>query len=178
MQFFQASPNTYMTKHNTAQYIESFLGLQEVIDNMPGVKNRDRSERIDVFDIVVTDTELREFTRKLFSDGHHARSVEEAFKFLNNLVKERSMICSADGSGLMKQVFSANCPILKLNTGNSPSEKDEQLGYMEIFAGCMTGVRNPRAHEHNWEDTETRALQLLSPANHLVDRVRLSQKAP
>lgn len=48
---------------------------------------------------------------------------------------------------------------------------------MQIFAGCMTGIRNPRAHDADWEDTEQRALQLLVFANHLIERVYLSEKA-
>ena len=76
----------------------------------------------------------------------------------------------------MKRTFSANSPILRLNAGVTQSEQDEQLGYMEIFAGVMTGIRNPRAHEDEWEDQEYRALQLLMLADHLVDRVRNSVK--
>ncbi|PZN08175.1 MAG: hypothetical protein DIU69_10450 [Bacillota bacterium] len=57
------------------------------------------------------------------------------------------------------------------------SERDEQLGYMEIFSGCMTGIRNPRAHEHDWEDSERRALELLTLANHLVERVLAATKS-
>ena len=71
----------------------------------------------------------------------------------------------------------ANTPILKINAGESTSERDEQIGYMQIFSGCMTGIRNPRAHECDWEDSEQRALQLLVWANHLVERIRLSEKA-
>ena len=51
-------------------------------------------------------------------------------------------------------------------------------GYMEIFSGCMTGIRNPRAHKHDWEDTQHRALQLLIFADHLIERVRNSKKQP
>ena len=76
-----------------------------------------------------------------------------------------------------RQVFNGNTPILKINAGESASERDEQIGYMQIFSGCMTGIRNPRAHECDWEDSEQRALQLLVLANHLVERIRLSEKA-
>lgn len=143
-------------------------GIQSVIPQVSG-NGQDR------FNTFVTDGELAKVTRKLFLDGHHARAIEEAYKFLNNLVKKQTGI-SSDGSALMKQAFSANSPVLKLNAGTNQSEKDEQLGYMEIFSGCMTGIRNPRAHEHEWEDSEMRALQLLALANHLVERVRLSTK--
>jgi uncharacterized protein (TIGR02391 family) len=125
---------------------------------------------------LVNDADLYKAVAKLFYDGHHAQAVEKAFKFLNNLVKKNSGIDSADGSGLMKSVFSAQNPVLCLNALSSKSEKDEQLGYMEIFSGVMTGIRNPRAHEHEWEDTEERAIELLCLANHLVQKVRNASK--
>lgn len=46
---------------------------------------------------------------------------------------------------------------------------------MQIFAGCMTGIRNPRAHDSDWEDTEDRALQLLMLANHLIERAQMAE---
>lgn len=126
---------------------------------------------------IVKDIDLYEVVSRLFYDGHHARAVEEAFKFLNNLVKDRADLGLAkDGVDLMRHAFSPRNPVLRLNSGAKESEQDEQLGYMEIMAGCMTGIRNPRAHEHDWEDSEDRALELLALANHLVQRVKLAAK--
>ena len=68
----------------------------------------------------------------------------------------------------MRAAFSANSPILYLNSFLSISDKDEQRGYMEIFAGVMTGIRNPRVHEHDMEDDPQVALSLLAFANHLM----------
>lgn len=161
-------------------YISLFLNignLKNELASMPGV-DAQRQEVAQtsqsLYDSIVTDPSLRKVTHKLFHDGHHARAVEEAYKCLNNYVKKKSHTTTADGSGLMKSVFSAKAPKLKINVGESQSEIDEQIGYMEIFSGCMTGIRNPRAHEHEWEDTEERALQLLMMANHLFERARNS----
>lgn len=131
------------------------------------------NEKFDAYDIVVTNSKLRKKTEKLFRDGHHARAVEEAYKLIDNLVKNKAGLENTDltGAKLMQNAFSANNPILKLNEGKSTSEKDEQIGYMQIFAGCMTGIRNPRAHETDWEDTEERALLLLAFADHLIERI-------
>ena len=130
------------------------------------------------YDSIVTNKTLRKKTEKLFKDGHHARAVEEAYKLLDNLVKKKACLQQTDltGAKLMQTVFSPNNPILKLNEGISSSEQNEQSGYMQILAGCMTGIRNPRAHDSDWEDTEQRALQLLAFANHLIERVLLSEK--
>jgi len=133
-------------------------------------------EKTDIYDLVITDIGLRKYTRKLFFDGHHARAVEEGYKYLCNLVKKRSEIKGEDGASLMRKVLTPKKPILAINALSTDSEKDEQLGYMEIYAGCMTGIRNPRAHEHEWEDSESRAIQLLTLANHLAERIALSEK--
>ena len=142
------------------------------------VSEEKKNDRGMLYDEVVTNKTLRKTTEKLFKDGHHARSVEEAYKVLDNLVKKKAELLQNDltGSSLMQTVFSPKKPILKLNEGISTSEQNEQSGYMQILAGCMTGIRNPRAHESDWEDTEQHALQLLALANHLVERVLLAEK--
>ena len=126
------------------------------------------------FDQLVTSDLLRQSSRALFADGHYARAVEEAFKCLNNAVKEKSGDTARDGAPLMRTVFSPNAPILKLNTLQSQSDRDEQQGYMDIFAGSMTGIRNPRAHEHSLVDAAEVALELLVLANHLMRKLNQS----
>jgi uncharacterized protein (TIGR02391 family) len=100
-------------------------------------------------------------------DRHYARAVEEAYKCLDNVVKDKSGL-SISGKDLMNQAFSEKNPILKLNDLKTTSERDEQIGYMLIFGGCMTGIRNPRAHEHQKEDAPEVALEMLVWANHLM----------
>lgn len=122
----------------------------------------------------VQDADLRTKTEKLFKDGHYARAVEEAYKFVDNLVKKRvGDLCDASsGVGLMRTTFSPNSPILALNDGLTAADSDEQRGYMDILAGCMMGIRNPRAHDAELEDGQRDALKLLSWADHLVSRVK------
>ena len=139
----------------------------------PGLFHSNLAERapLDRFDEVVTCEPLCSVSRGLFSDGHYARAVEEAFKCLNNEVKVRSCRLNADGAALMRTAFSANSPLVKLNNLQSESEKDEQKDYMDIYAGVMTGIRNPRAHEHQLQDEPAVALELLTLANHLMRKL-------
>lgn len=145
--------------------------IQEEINSFPGVSRPKAGYILPELEQVVTDKKLFETVAKLFQDGHHAKAVQQAFVYLNNLVKRQTRN-TADGAKLMNAVFSPNNPTLTLNALSNQSEIDEQTGYMQIMAGVMTGIRNPRVHEHDWEDTEERALQLLSLANHLVIRVK------
>ena len=133
-----------------------------------------RRNSSDIYNEMITNKLLRNKTQKMFMDGHHASAVEEAYKLLDNIVKRKAGMNNTayTGAALMQKVFTPNKPILKLNAGVTTSEIDEQNGYMQILAGCMIGVRNPRAHESDWEDTEERALQLIIFANHLIERAQ------
>ena len=121
---------------------------------------------VDLFDVLITDPGLISFCKKLFVDGHYSMAVFRAFTYVANTVKQKSGIADKDGSSLMKTVLSLNSPVLRLNPMQSQSERDQQLGYMEMFAGSMTGVRNPRAHEHDLVDSPAEAFEMLVMANH------------
>lgn len=112
--------------------------LQEEIDACSGVltrKDEKKQSPVDVFDQLVTDNALRKIVEKLFREGHHARAVEEAYKFIDNLVKRTAKQGDTNltGSKLMTTVFNGAAPILRINAGESASERDEQIGYMQIF---------------------------------------------
>ena len=131
----------------------------------------------DLFDELATSEPLREASGSLFRDGHYARAVEEAFKCLNNAVREKSGLTSQDGAGLMRSAFSANNPVLHLNGFQTRSERDEQQGYMDIYAGAMTGIRNPRAHDHQLVDAPEAALEMIALANHLMRKLDAAESA-
>jgi uncharacterized protein (TIGR02391 family) len=130
---------------------------------------------VELFDIFVKSQALKDVTRKLFVDGHYARAVEEAYKCVNNTVKDKSQL-TKDGQDLMNQAFSEKNPVLKLNNLKTVSQKDEQVGYMHIFGGCMTGIRNPRAHEHKKTDSPETALEMIVWANHLMSIVKKTKR--
>lgn len=154
---------------------KTFANLKEINDLIrisglsrpePNLQLRELSKEI------IVSPGISKMCLKLYKDDHNALAVETAFKLINNYVKEKSGLTSMDGMSLMQTAFSVSNPKIKLNKLKTKSEKDEQLGYMNIFAGCMVGIRNPRAHEHNYQDSERTTFELLLLADHLIQKLQ------
>jgi uncharacterized protein (TIGR02391 family) len=111
----------------------------------------------------------------LFRDGHYAEAVEAAVKALNQLVRLRSGVEDKDGTQLMESVFSPNNPVLKFNSLSDQSDKDEQKGFMMMFSGAISGLRNPRAHKLIKDDPE-RALEFIAFISLLAKLAKSAKK--
>ncbi|HKZ41600.1 MAG TPA: TIGR02391 family protein, partial [Candidatus Hodarchaeales archaeon] len=72
-----------------------------------------------------------------------------------------------DGADLMNRAFSPANPVVRLADLSTLSGQDEQKGYMLLFAGTMTGIRNPKAHA-NLTIERGRAVHLLFLASLLM----------
>jgi uncharacterized protein (TIGR02391 family) len=95
--------------------------------------------------------------------------VEAALKAVNERVREivkQVTGVEMDGSDLMNRAFSVKNPVLKLGD-ESNTGKNMQVGYMQIFSGSMTGIRNPKAHGNIVID-EVRATHFLFLASLLM----------
>ena len=123
------------------------------------------------YDTVIIDPRIVSASKELYNDGYYAQAVEECCKSLCNEVKSKSQLNDSDGFNLMMKVFNENGPILALNKLKSLSEKDEQRGYKHIYGGVMAGIRNPRAHEHEYLDDALVALEMISLCQHLVRKL-------
>jgi uncharacterized protein (TIGR02391 family) len=85
-------------------------------------------------------------SKALFSNAFYSQSIFEACKLLNKRVQELSK-STKDGKALMLEVFSVNSPTLKLSDNITQTDRDEQEGFMHLFAGVMHGIRNPKGHD-------------------------------
>lgn len=111
-----------------------------------------------------------EASKSLFETGHYAQAIFEAFKAVNNSVKEKTS-SPLDGKDLMAKVFREENPIIKLNELKTKSEKDEQEGFKFLFMGAMVGIRNPEAHDSVIQTDPNRTLEYLGFASLLMKRV-------
>jgi uncharacterized protein (TIGR02391 family) len=104
-----------------------------------------------------------EIARERFAASHYADAVEASLKALNNEVRTLARARGApdmDGARLMHAAFSPKAPIIVLADLGTESGRDMQQGYMEMFAGVMSAIRNPKAHD-NVTISPERALHLL-----------------
>lgn len=98
---------------------------------------------------------------RLFHDGHYANAIEDSVKALNALVRMNSGVEDKDGVVLMEYVFSPKAPILRFNSLADTSDVEEQKGFMMMFSGAVSGLRNPRAHKLI-KDNEEMALEFIA----------------
>lgn len=115
---------------------------------------------------------------KLFDNGHYSHATFEAFKLIDNRVKRISG-AKDTGFSLMMTAFDPKAPRIRLNELLSMSDIDEQLGFRHVFAGSMSGIRNPRGHDNEIDrpDTIDLCLDHLSLASVLL-RVLENRKSP
>jgi uncharacterized protein (TIGR02391 family) len=119
--------------------------------------------------------EIERVAGQLYRDEHYSSAVLEAIKALSAYVRYRSGL-SQDGTTLMEQVFSPNKPILKFNDLLDESDRNEQKGFMQLFSGAVTGLRNPRAHKIIEDDPEE-AIEFIAFISLLAKLVDKAKKA-
>jgi uncharacterized protein (TIGR02391 family) len=130
---------------------------------------------------------VREIAEPRFRSGHYADSVsnslikiEETVRevFKNRRGEERS------GRDLMMQAFKFsvdNPPVIKLDDLATRSGRDRQEGYQFLFAGAMSGIRNPKSHSVLAISPENAVhlIFLASTLMHALDGTwRLPRSAP
>lgn len=129
---------------------------------------------IDFWSLIHPD--IKTVSKGRFDAGEYADCAEAAFKHINSVVKEiykKKTSKELDGSDLMKQAFTPNNPVIVIDDISTLSGKSVQQGYMEIFSGVMTGIRNPKAHA-NIRISKERAIHFLFVASTLMDTLDIA----
>lgn len=169
--------STYPFSESEAKY-HVFTNGENVTDDFikghPGYKKFSTalSKDIDTFWVIIH-PQITTISKKKFEDGHFADSVESALKEVNTRVKKyfkASQGKEPDGADLMHNAFSPKNPIIIIDDLSTESGRAMQQGYMELFAGSMTGIRNPKAHE-NITITSERAIHFLFLSSLLMSKL-------
>ena len=116
---------------------------------------------------------IQRSSKQLYMDSHYANAAEDAFIEINDRVKKLFMIvkpgCKVpDGGDAMNQVFSANNPLVSFCDQSTDTGINKQKGYMQMLAGAMSALRNPKAHSNNEIITADEAYRRLATASMLM----------
>jgi uncharacterized protein (TIGR02391 family) len=169
-----------ITKKGLSKYDEiSTQKTEEIRKNESVPMTRNLSNINIIFDSVQLHPLVAQASERLFKDGHYSQAIFEAYKTLNNFVKEKSGRLDLDGKDLMTKVFGfkyegckiLSSPVLQLNELSSQSDIDEQEGFKFLLMGAMIGIRNPKAHESVTQSDPFRTLEYLALASLLIKKV-------
>lgn len=122
--------------------------------------------------------EIVRVSKNKFEDGYFADAVESAFKEINKRIKtivKNETGNELDGVALMRKAFNPRDPIIVIDNLSTQSGKDIQEGYMQLYAGSMQGIRNPKAHD-NISISRERAIHFLFLASLLINVLYESRK--
>ncbi len=106
----------------------------------------------------------------LFQDGHHTQAVEEGVKAVFQYLRDVTGL-TGDGAALAQSAFSPKSPILTFSDLSDETKKNEQVGFMEILAAVVKGVRHPLAHTHGRVEEAQKAFEYLVLASLLCRRI-------
>jgi uncharacterized protein (TIGR02391 family) len=164
-------------QQNSARALALLKQAVSLMKEQSGVGGRASADRaIRAYANLDLHPEIAQAASDLYRDGHYANSIEDAVKALNALVRLRSGV-ELDGTALMQKVLSPNAPVLRFNDLADQSDRDEQLGFMMMFAGAVAGLRNPRAHKLIKDDPE-RALEFIAFVSLLAKLLDGAKKTP
>ena len=111
--------------------------------------------------------------RPRFETGFYGDAVGAVYTEFNQAVKQivrKDHGKELDGASLMNTAFSPRNPLIKLTELETETGRSIQQGYMQIMAGAMTGIRNPKAHE-NLNPDSRKALHLICLASLLMHKI-------
>ena len=155
--------------------IEQAIGVIESVpdfENKLNLKPRQTERDYDIWALV--HPSIVDCAKKRITDGYYADAVEAACKTFCTRVREIVLDQTGDeidGANLMRRAFSPGNPIIRIADTTSKIGQDTQQGYMEISAGVMSGIRNPKAHSNETiaKEDALRKLVLISMLMFKID---------
>lgn len=122
-----------------------------------------------LFDTMQLHPKIIEASESLFKDGHYASAILEAFKAVENFVKQKTGL-SSYGKQLMAQAFNEENPLIRIEEAGK-FDKDVQEGFKFLFMGATVGIRNPKAHQRIIQKDPFITLEYLGFASFLIKRI-------
>lgn len=170
-----------LTRHETA--LKSILQKYEIRERLGSetepitTSPKDTTEvAIHLFNRMQFHPDIVAASKSLFRDRHYAQAILEAFKAVNNFVKDKSGLSPNELRGikdrpLMAKVFDEKEPLIKLNELITDTDINEQEGFKLLYMGATEGIRNPKAHDMIEMKDPYKTLEYLAFASLLMRRI-------
>ena len=99
-------------------------------------------------------------------------AVFETIKGLGARIRSETGV-DADGYNLIDRTMAGAEPMLRINSGRTRTERDEQVGVANLAKGLFSAFRNPAAHEPklHWKMSELDALDVLGTLSMIHRRL-------
>lgn len=119
--------------------------------------------------------DVLQFCRAELVRSNYFHAVLEATKSVADKIRQRAALTS-DGAALVDQAFAlgkTGIPVLAFNSLRTETERNEQMGMVNLMKGMFSAFRNPTAHapKISWTITEQDAFDLLTLASLLHRRI-------
>jgi uncharacterized protein (TIGR02391 family) len=114
--------------------------------------------------------DVRRCAERYIESGHVEVGIFEAFKAVNNRVKQMTKL-DLDGSALMGKAFSDIDPVIELADLSTETGRKIQSGFRFLFMGATQGIRNPDAHEQFKPLDDEEGFEALAFASLLMRRL-------
>lgn len=116
---------------------------------------------------------IQKSSKSLYQSGHYANAAEDAFIEINDRVKHLFANIKPgeripDGDTVMTTVFSSNSPLVEFCDRSTETGFNKQKGYMQMLAGAMSALRNPKAHSNAEILSADEAYRRLATASMLM----------
>ena len=83
----------------------------------------------------------------LFDDGHYSQASLEAFKFVEQLLRDGAQLPHGYGSGLIKAALGGDDPPVKLKCPPTESYPKFRDNFEKMLLGAFGNLRNPHGHK-------------------------------
>ncbi|WP_048153002.1 TIGR02391 family protein [Methanolacinia paynteri] len=133
-------------------------------------KDTDKDDFINYLHPVIIQSSLA-----LYQSGYYRNAVSDSitglFDYIRKITGIKAEGSEDEGSKLIGKVFALKDPYLLLSDITTESGKSDQKGFMQIYQGAYTGIRNPKAHSLAHDLNREKAAQYLIFASLLARRI-------
>ena len=113
---------------------------------------------------------IQKHAYQLFQNGDYRNAVLNSITSVFDQIRYKTGL-KGDGEKLLSRAFSIKDPYLVFSDLDTESGQNDQKGFLQIFQGAYTGIRNPKAHTLEHDLTEEKAAQYMIFASLLARRI-------